>query len=339
MSRAILQRAIHGTASAIRASAAIPSTTARLAALNSHLGVPSPANRSLTTTAIKMSSLPSTMNAVLLPETGDSSKLQYTSSQPLPKLQAGQVLIKNAFSGINYIDTYFRSGLYPSPSGYPLILGQEGAGTVVAVSSEGDTLGFKEGDKVVWIKQGGYADYTASPADRVIKIPDGLSEDLAVGGFLMGMTALSLIKEAYHVQKGDKVLVHAAAGGVGLLLCQLLKEAGAYTIGTAGSDAKCKLAKEFGANETIDYNANKEWVTKVKELTDGKGVDVVFDSVGLSTWEGSLDAVKRKGKGESTVLSLLWVLLIHSFQLYTSDLPPVHHRPSTSNACHQRISR
>lgn len=149
----------------------------------------------------------------------------------------------------------------------------------------------------MWIKQGGYAEYTAVPADRVVKLPSGLSEDQAVGGFLMGMTALSLIKEAYPVKKGDKVLVHAAAGGVGLLLCQLLQQAGAYTIGTAGSAEKCKLAEAHGADTTIDYNANKDWPEKVKELTDGKGVDVVYDSVGATTWEGSLDAVKRKGKG------------------------------------------
>jgi len=235
------------------------------------------------------------MRAVILPEIGDSSKLQYTDSQPLPKLQDGQVLIKNKFSGINYIDTYFRSGLYPSPTGYPLILGQEGAGTVAAVEGS-NKVGLKEGDRVVWIKQGGYAEYTAVAAERVIKIPDGLSEDQAVGGFLMGMTALSLIREAYPVKKDDKVLVHAAAGGVGLLLCQLLKLAGAYTIGTAGSAEKCKTAERHGADTTIDYNANKDWADKVKELTNGQGVDVVYDSVGKTTWEGSLDAVKRKGK-------------------------------------------
>ena len=190
----------------------------------------------------------------------------------------------------------FRSGLYPSATGYPLILGQEGAGTIAAVTSE-NPQGFREGDKVVWIKQGGYAEYTAVPSERVIKLPPGLAEDQAVGGFLMGMTALSLIREAYPVKKGDKVLVHAAAGGVGLLLCQLLKQAGAYIIGTAGSAEKCKLAEEHGADKTINYNEDKSWPLTVKEFTDSQGVDVVYDSVGATTWEGSLEAVKRKGKG------------------------------------------
>ena len=138
------------------------------------------------------------------------------------------------------------------------------------------------------------------PADRVIKIPDGVDDQHAVGGFLIGMTALSLVKESFEVKKGQKVLLHAAAGGMGLILCQILKSLGAYTIGTAGSPEKCKLAEEFGADKTIDYNANKDWPEKVKELTGGEGVDVVFDSVGKTTWEGSLEAVKRKGKGEST---------------------------------------
>ena len=254
------------------------------------------------------------MKAVLLPEIGDSSKLQFTDSQPLPKLASGQLLIKNAFSGINYIDTYFRTGLYPSASGYPLILGQEGAGTVASVSPEGDTLGFKEGDKVVWIKQGGYAEYTAAPADRCIRIPQGLGEDMAVGGFLMGMTALSLINEAYPVKKGDKVLVHAAAGGVGLLLCQLLKDRGAFLIGTAGSKEKCEHAKKSGANECVDYNqfADGKWVDQVRELTGGQGVDVVFDSVGKTTWEGSLEAVKRKGKGMSSGSPISLLLCLRS---------------------------
>jgi NADPH:quinone reductase len=244
------------------------------------------------------------MKAVVLPEIGPSSKLQFTDSQPLPTLKPGQLLVKNAYAGINYIDTYFRSGLYPSAVGYPMILGQEAAGVVADVSSEGDTLGFKAGDRVVWIAQGGYAEYTAVPAHRTIKIPEGLSDDQAVGGFLMGMTALSLVRESYPVQKGDKVLVHAAAGGVGLLLCQLLRDIGAFTIGTAGSPEKCKLAEQYGANVTIDYNANTNWVEKVKELTDGNGVDVVYDSVGKTTFDGSLDSIKRKGKCESFSFTL-----------------------------------
>jgi NADPH:quinone reductase len=237
------------------------------------------------------------MKAILLTEAGDTSKLKYTTDQPVPKLSDGQILVKNNIAGINFIDTYFRTGLYPSPTGYPMIIGQEAAGTVAAV--QGNSSGFKEGDRVVWIKTGGYAEYTAVAADRAIKIPDGVSDEDAVGCFLTGMTALSLIKEAYPVQKGDKVLVHAAAGGMGLLLCQLLKDVGAYLIGTASTQEKCDLAKANGATVMVNYKENENWVEKVKELTDGKGVDVVYDSVGKTTWEGSLEVVKRKGKGKS----------------------------------------
>ena len=238
------------------------------------------------------------MKAVLLTDKGGTDKLKYTTDQPVPKLTSGQILVKNNIAGINFIDTYFRTGLYPAPAGYPMILGQEGAGTVAA--TDGDSAGLKKGDRVAWIKVGGYAEYTAVAADRAVKIPEGLSDEDAVGSFLMGMTALSLIKEAYPVKKGDKVLVHAAAGGMGLLLCQLLRDVGAYTIGTASTKEKCDLAKANGANEMINYKDNKEWAEEVKKLTNGEGVDVVYDSVGQTTWEGSLEAVKRKGKGTSS---------------------------------------
>jgi NADPH:quinone reductase len=271
-------------------------TISRLALLNSHFTGTRVANRISTPPGKRtMSSLPSTMKAVVLTEAGGTDKLKYSESEPLPKLGDGQILVKNNIAGINFIDTYFRTGLYPAPNGYPMILGQEGAGTVAAV--QGNSQGFKEGDRVVWIKQGGYAEYTAVAADRAIKIPSGLSDEEAVGSFLMGMTALSLVQEAYEVKKGDKVLVHAAAGGMGLLLCQILRDIGAYTIGTASTQAKCDLAKSNGASVMVNYSDNKDWASEVKKLTDGKGVDVVFDSVGKSTWEGSLDAVKRKGKG------------------------------------------
>ncbi|EXJ78553.1 NADPH2:quinone reductase [Capronia coronata CBS 617.96] len=245
-----------------------------------------------------MSSLPSTMKAILVPQNGGAEVLQYTESQPIPPLSDGQVLVKNNFSGINFIDTYFRSGLYPPPGGkLPAIIGQEGAGTIAKIAGS-NPLGFKEGDRVVWIFRGGYAEYTAVPADRVIKIPAGVSDEHAVGGFLMGMTALSLVKEAYPVQKGDTVLVHAAAGGMGLLLCQLLRGMDVTVIGTAGGPEKCALAKENGATHIIDYKASSgpSWVEQVLKLTGGKGVDCVFDGVGKDTWEGSLEVAKRKGK-------------------------------------------
>ncbi|EXJ84366.1 NADPH2:quinone reductase [Capronia epimyces CBS 606.96] len=242
-------------------------------------------------------SIPAKMKAILVPQHGGADVLQYTESQPQPKLSDGQVLVKNNFAGVNFIDTYFRTGLYPPPDGFPIILGQEAAGTVAKVAGS-NPLGFKEGDRVVWIFRGAYAEYTAVPEDRVVKIPAELSDEHAVGGFLMGMTALSLVKEAYPVKKGDTVLVHAAAGGMGLLLCQILRDLDVTVIGTAGGPEKCALAKQNGATHVIDYKSSSgpSWVEQVLKLTDGKGVDCTFDGVGKDTWEGSLEVAKRKSK-------------------------------------------
>lgn len=236
------------------------------------------------------------MKAVFFDKTGGPSVLQYSESYPVPTPSDGQLLIRNTFAGVNYIDTYFRSGLYPAPS-LPMVPGQEAAGTVAKVQGP-NPLGFKEGDRVVWITRGGYAEYTAVSADRVIKIPSGVSDENAVGGFLMGMTALSLIKEAYPVKKGETVLVHAAAGGMGLILCQLLRDLGVTVIGTAGGPEKCALAKENGATHVIDYKASSgpSWVEQVKTLTNGQGVDCTYDGVGKDTYEGDLDVAKRKSK-------------------------------------------
>ncbi|KAL6248213.1 NADPH:quinone reductase [Rhinocladiella similis] len=244
-----------------------------------------------------MSSIPSTMKAILVPENGGADVLKYTESQPVPKLSEGQVLVKNNFAGVNFIDTYFRSGLYPAPGGLPMIIGQEAAGTVAKVQGS-NAQGLKEGDRVIWMASGGYAEYTAVKADRAIKIPDGMSDEIAVGGFLMGMTALSLVKEAYPVKSGETILVHAAAGGMGLLLCQILKDIGATVIGTAGGPEKCALAKQNGATHVIDYKKadGPSWVEQVLKLTDGKGVDCTFDGVGKDTYEGSLEVAKRKSK-------------------------------------------
>jgi len=235
------------------------------------------------------------MKAVSFSKTGGPDVLEYSESTPLPQLKDGEVLVKNNFAGVNYIDTYFRSGLYPAQ--FPFIPGQEASGTIAKIQGD-NPLGFKEGDRVVWIKVGGYAGYTAVPADRVIKIPQGVSDEDAVGSFLMGMTALSLIKEAYPVKKGETILVHAAAGGMGLLLTQLLRDFGCTVIGTAGGPEKCALAKETGAHHVVDYKATSgpTWVEQVLKLTNGEGVDCTYDGVGKDTYEGSLEVAKRKSK-------------------------------------------
>ncbi|KIV93891.1 hypothetical protein PV10_05070 [Exophiala mesophila] len=244
------------------------------------------------------SSVPSTQRAILVPENGSADVLTYVENHPVPTLSDGQVLVKNTYSGVNFIDTYFRTGLYPAPGGLPLVIGQEAAGTIAKVPVD-NPLNFKVGERVVWIAGKGYAEYTAVNADRVIRIPDGVSDEKAVGGFLMGLTALSLIKEAYPVKSGDTILVHAAAGGMGLLLLQLLKAIPNVTIiATAGGPEKCQLAKETGATHVIDYKASSgpTWVEQVLKLTDGKGVDATFDGVGKDTYEGSLEVAKRKSK-------------------------------------------
>lgn len=275
----------------------IKRSTTAVARLNAFTSQLAGQNRLPSTAARTMSSIPSTMKAIIVPKNGDADVLQYTESHPVPSLSDGQVLVKNHFAGVNFIDTYFRSGLYPAPGGFPMLIGQEASGTIAKIHGSSQ-YGFKEGDRVVWIARGSYAEYTAVPEKSVIKIPDGLSDEESVGGFLMGMTALSLIKEAYPVKKGETVLVHAAAGGMGLLLCQILRDMGVTVIGTAGGPEKCALAKENGATHVIDYKATSgpSWIEQVLKLTDGQGVDCTYDGVGKDTYEGDLEVAKRKSK-------------------------------------------
>lgn len=286
----------------VRSFSLMSKSVSRLTALQSHLVLapPSsttiPASRSnrLISTATTMS-VPSTQKAVVVETTGGPEVLQYKTDWPVPTPKEGEVLVKNNVTSINYIDTYYRTGLYPAPK--PEVLGRDGAGTIAALGPGENKYGFKVGDRVVWMKTGGYAEYTVVPAGDAVKIPDGVSDEDAVSGILSGLTVLSLVKETYPVQKGETVLLHAAAGGAGFLMTQLLKQIGAIVIGTAGGPEKVELVKSLGADHVIDYRSEegKDWVKAVKEITNGRGVDVVFDSVGKDTWEGSLDAVKKKG--------------------------------------------
>ncbi|OJJ50891.1 hypothetical protein ASPZODRAFT_148279 [Penicilliopsis zonata CBS 506.65] len=240
-------------------------------------------------------SLPTTMKAVLVEQTGGPEVLQFKTDYPVPTPAEGQLLVKNNICGINYIDTYFRTGLYPSPK--PEILGREAAGTVAAVGPGPNPANFQVGDRVAWLATGGYAEYSAVSVGKAVKIPAGVSDEDLMGSFLSGLTVLTLAKETYPVQAGEWVLLHAAAGGAGFLMTQILKSIGAKVIGTAGGAEKVALVKSLGADVVIDYRSEegKDWVKKVKEVTGGRGVDVVYDSVGKDTWEGSLEAVKRKG--------------------------------------------
>lgn len=233
-----------------------------------------------------MPPIPRTMKAIQITETGGPSILQL-KDVPVPEPSASQVLVKNEFSGVNYIDTYFRTGLYPAQ--LPIILGREAAGTVVASQSSQVPVG----TRVVYMSMGTYAQYSAVELSSVIQIPEDLSTEKAVAVYLQGLTAWTLIKEAANVQKGQWVLVHAAAGGVGLLLVQMLRSIGAKVIGTASTEEKRELAQAKGAEWTID--SSEDVVAKVKEITGGHGIDAIFDGVGQATFDADLEMIALKG--------------------------------------------
>lgn len=220
---------------------------------------------------------------------------------------AGQVRIRHTAIGVNFIDTYQRSGLYPMP--LPAVAGNEGAGVVEAVGPGVTSL--KPGNRVAYTNQvGSYCDTRLVPADRMVKVPEGISDEQAASMMLKGMTVQYLIHRTYAVKRGDTVLWHAAAGGVGLIACQWLKALGVTTIGTVGSDEKAQLAKAHGCDHVIVYT-RENFVERVKEITGGKGVPVVYDSVGKTTWEGSLDCLRPRG-------------LMVSFGNASGAVPPVN---------------
>ncbi|TGO68986.1 hypothetical protein BOTNAR_0017g00510 [Botryotinia narcissicola] len=238
-----------------------------------------------------MSEIPKNMKGVVIEKTGGVEVLDYRSDVQVPVPGEGEVLVKNEFVGVNYIDTYFRTGLYPSPK--PEILGREAEGTVVSFGPSTNT-DLKLNDRVVYMGTSAYAEYTVVPAAKVHTVPSELAPGIAAAAILQGLTALTLIREAYHVQRDDWILVHAAAGGVGLWLCQLLRVVGAKVIATASSEEKLKLAKENGATVGIN-NKEEDIVKRVLEITGGEGVHAAFDSVGKDTFDGDLEVVRRKG--------------------------------------------
>ena len=205
----------------------------------------------------------------------------------------GQVKLKQHAAGVNYIDTYFRMGMYPSPVGMPFVNGNEGAGEVIAVGPNVTDL--KVGDRVAYVVAcGAYAEERLMPADRAVKIPDGISYEQAAAMMLKGMTAEYLLRRTYKVQKGDNILVHAAAGGVGQILCQWGKALGANVIGTVGSEEKGKLALAHGADHVISYR-KEDFPTRVKEITKGELCAVVYDGIGKTTFPASLDCLRPLG--------------------------------------------
>jgi NADPH2:quinone reductase len=219
----------------------------------------------------------------------------------------GQVRIRHTAIGVNFVDTYQRSGLYPMQ--LPAIAGNEAAGVVEALGKGVKDL--KVGDRVAYTGlPGSYCEARVVPADRMVKIPKGISDEQAASMMLKGLTVHYLIHSTYKVKKGDTVLWHAAAGGVGTIACQWLKKLGAITIGTVGSPEKAQLAKVHGCKHVVNYST-ENFVEKVKEITKGKKVPVVYDSVGKTTWEGSLDCLQPRG-------------LMVSFGNASGPVPPVN---------------
>jgi len=253
-----------------------------------------------------MAPIPKTMSGVIIPKTGGPEVLEYKRDLPVPEPQEGEILVKNELIGVNYIDIYFRSGLYPAAK-MPHITGMEAAGTVsfvpeISKDAAAAAGGLREGDRVTYMHDHTYAEYTAVPARRLVKVPEALTTEVAAACLLQGLTALTLVREAASIHPtahlnlttGPWALVHAAAGGTGSLLVQILASAGAKVIATAGSQEKCKLAERHGAKWTIN-NREEDWVAKVMEITGGHGIDAVFDGVGKATFEKDLEVIARKG--------------------------------------------
>lgn len=231
------------------------------------------------------------MKAVVVKEHGGPEILGY-EDVPEPEPKAGEALVRVAAAGVNYIDTYHRSGLYPTEP--PFTLGLEGAGEVVAVGEGVEEV--KPGDYVAWASvPGSYAEYVAAPVDKLVPVNVTLVEArVAAAAMLQGMTAHYLTHSTFPLEEGQTALVHAAAGGVGLLLVQMAKMRGARVIGTAGTEEKAHLAKEAGADEVIVYT-REDFVERTKELTGGEGVHVVYDGVGKATFDGDLDVLRLRG--------------------------------------------
>ncbi|RZS29769.1 NADPH2:quinone reductase [Herbihabitans rhizosphaerae] len=228
--------------------------------------------------------------AIQVSETGGPEVLQLVELDAPPP-GPGQLLIDVAAAGVNYIDTYHRSGAYPLE--LPFVPGREGAGTVRAVGEGVD--GFAPGDRVAWADAaGGYAEAAVIPAHAALRVPDGVDDETAAAVPLQGLTAHYLVTSTYPIAEGDTVLVHAAAGGVGLLLVQLAKARGARVIGTVSTVDKEKLAREAGADEVIRYT-EVDFAERTRELTGGRGVAAVYDGVGATTFDGSLASLRKRG--------------------------------------------
>lgn len=231
-------------------------------------------------------------HAVRIHEHGGPEVLRYEPVELGPPGR-GEVQLQQTAIGLNFIDTYHRNGLYPVPE-IPTAIGMEAAGRVEVVGE--DVQGFRSGDRVAYATgpPGAYASERNMPADRLVKLPDGITEKEAAGILLKGMTVEYLIRRTFRVEPGMPVLFHAAAGGVGLIACQWLKAMGATVIGTVGTAEKAETARAHGCDHPIRYDT-EDYVERVNEITNGEGVPVVYDGVGAATWEGSLECLRPRG--------------------------------------------
>jgi NADPH2:quinone reductase len=230
------------------------------------------------------------MKAILVLQPGGPENMQLADA-PVPEPGPGQARVRLAASGVNFIDVYFRTGLYKAD--LPIALGNEGAGTVDAVGPE--VTDVAPGDRVAYaMARGAYAEYAIVPAAMLVKIPAALDFQTAAAAMLQGMTAHYLTHSTFALKRGDTCLVHAAAGGAGGLIVQMAKMLGARVFGTVGTEEKARTAREAGADETILYT-QQDFAAEVKRLTGGRGVDVVYDSVGKTTFEQSLNSLRPRG--------------------------------------------
>lgn len=231
-------------------------------------------------------------SAIVLHKTGGADQLRWETVDP-GSLETGEALIRHEAVGLNFIDVYHRTGLYPLP-GLPAVIGMEGAGIVTEVGENVDDL--VPGDRVAYasLPAGSYSEQRRIPADRLVKLPEDISMETAAAVMLKGMTARYLLKGCFPVKAGDVILIHAAAGGVGQIVCQWASHLGATVIGTVGSAEKAETARARGCHHPVIYTET-DFVAVVKELTGGRGVDVVYDSVGQATFEKSLACLRPMG--------------------------------------------
>jgi NADPH2:quinone reductase len=230
------------------------------------------------------------MKAIQVKQVGGPEVMELVDS-PVPQPKPNEAVVKLAASGVNFIDVYHREGRYKVP--LPFVLGQEGAGVVFAVGA--DVKSVKVGDRVAWSGLlGSYAEYAAQPADRLVPVPQGISDQQAAAAMLQGMTAHYLSHDTYPLKRGETALIHAAAGGVGLILVQMAHNIGARVIATVSTEEKAKLAREAGADDVILYT-QADFEAETRKLTGGKGVDVIYDSVGKTTFEKGLNILRPRG--------------------------------------------